>query len=234
MALNNKGLIDANDASNPLMVQTANGTVNTGTLEATAGGSLVLDGSAFKNTGGTIQANGTGSLVLLENGAVITGGTLSTTSGGLIETASGQTATLNGVTNSGAYVTADNSTTFLLGKITNGGAIQANGAGSLVLLENGAIVTGGTLSTSGGGLIETPGGQTATLSGLTNSGAYVMADNSTTTLSGKITNNGTISLASTGNNTIMMIPTGGATLLGSGTVRRHGDDQFRWRTQRGR
>jgi hypothetical protein len=149
MALNNKGLIDANDTSNPLMIQTNKGTVNTGTLEATGGGTLVLDGNTFKNTGGTIQANG---------------------------------------------------------------------AGSMVLLESGAIVTGGTLSTSSSGLIETPSGQTATLSGLTNSGAYVMANNSTTFLSGKITNTGTISLDSTGDNTIAMIPTGGATLQGSGTL----------------
>jgi hypothetical protein len=45
-----------------------------------------------------------------------------------------------------------------------------------------------------------------------------MTDNSTTFLSGKITNNGTISLDSTGNNTIAMISTGGATLQGSGTL----------------
>ena len=83
------------------------------------------------------------------------------------------------------------------------GTIEAQN-GSTVRLVSGAAITGGTLTTSGTGVITTPSGgavqETATLNGVTiSSGSqFVGADNSATTLVGTITNSGTLALASTG------------------------------------
>ena len=71
-------------------------------------------------------------------------------------------------------------------------------------LIDGAVIIGGTLTTSDSGIITTPSGggvpNSATLNGVTvSSGSqFVSATNSQTTLVGTITNNGTMALASTG------------------------------------
>ena len=340
MTLNNSGTINANAGvgQNSLIIQTSGGTTNTGTLEAT-NGTLILTGVSggnVTNTGGTIKASGSGSVVDLKSGVTVTGGTLTTSSGGVIQTPGGHTATLNGVTNSGTYSVNDNATTILQGTITNnssmqlnssnsftefrisgpvtltgsgsvtmsnntnnfilgntgtsdtltnketiqgsgnigdgqmtlvnsgtinantgvgqnpltiqtsggttntgtieatngtlvltgisggnftntGGTIKATGSGSVVELVSGVSVTGGTLTTSTGGLLETPGGNTATLSGVTNSGTYSVNDNATTVLSGTITNTGSMQLNSSNSFTEFRI-SGNATLSGSGSV----------------
>src|ERR1039457_6316500 len=77
------GVIDANQAT-PLYIQTSNGTTNTGTLEATAGGNLILDGDTYTNTNGKILASGTGSVVTLLN-PTINGGTLNAGAGASIQ-----------------------------------------------------------------------------------------------------------------------------------------------------
>jgi hypothetical protein len=201
--LTNKGTINGNDSTVPLIIQSTNGTVNTGTLEATSGGSLMLDGNTFKNTGGKIEATGMGSMVLLESGAILTGGTLSTATGGMIETPTGQTATLNGVTNSGAYVMADNSTTTLSGKITNNGTISLKSTGDqtvAMILPGGLTLVGSgmlTLGTGGPNIIEGSNGKEF----LTNSSTI----EGTGTISNMgLINNGTI-LANAG--TLAIAPT---------------------------
>ena len=164
MGLVNQGTIDANigNRSDALTIQTSSGTTNSGILEATAGGNLILNGGAYNNAGGTILAsgdNGSGilSIVTLQN-ATITGGTLSTVGDGLIQPSG--TPTLNGVTIDGIYQMANggNNTTFE-GTIANTGLIQTVGCcGTSNLILGGASVTltgGGTVSlgNSGGSLI---------------------------------------------------------------------------------
>ena len=80
--LTNHGTIDANQSA-ALYLNPGNGTTNTGTLEATMGGTLNLGGSVT-NTGGTILSTGSGSVVNLAgySASTITGGTLTTTGGG--------------------------------------------------------------------------------------------------------------------------------------------------------
>src|SRR4029077_15079650 len=78
--------------------------------------------------------------------------------------------TSGGTTNTGTLEATVGSNLILTGarcgNITNtGGTIQAVGSGSTVQLNNGVSITGGTLTTSSGGLIFTP--NSATLSGLT-------------------------------------------------------------------
>src|SRR5439155_9919900 len=96
------------------------GFVNQGLLEATAAGGLVLYGGQFNNNGGTIEAVGSGNNVYLENSVTISGGTLTDSGGGLIQTASGHVASLDGtsqgaLTNAGTYQVTNNSATFLSG-----------------------------------------------------------------------------------------------------------------------
>ncbi len=59
------------------------------------------------------------------------------------------------------------------GTFFNTGTIEAL-AGSQVQLTNGAIVSGGTLSTTGDGTIQ---GISGTLTNVTNSGSFVIGDN---------------------------------------------------------
>ena len=94
--LNNAGTINANQ-SVALQIAPSGLVTNTGTLEATAGGTLNLTGGTFNNNGGLIFSTGTGSIVNL-GGATISGGTLTTSSGGVIE--NNGNATLDGTTNS--------------------------------------------------------------------------------------------------------------------------------------
>jgi len=133
------GIIDANQSAGSLTVWTSNGTTNSGTLEATAGGNLILKNDTFTNTGGSILASGAGSVVTLLNPTIV-GGTLNTASGGLIQ-ASGN-PTLSGVTNSGTYQLPNDNDTTLVGTITNSGSIQQNSGGNVTdLILGGASVT---------------------------------------------------------------------------------------------
>ena len=143
MALNNQRLIDANAGAgqNVLYINTSNGTTNTGTLEATAGSTLSLYGDTYTNTGGTIQAVGSGSVVNLQHGVTIKGGTLTTTGNGVIETVNADSATLNGVTNTGTVSVHDNSTLTLAGTVTNNGSLQLNSAGNVTNLDISGNVT---------------------------------------------------------------------------------------------
>ena len=115
------------------------------TLEISGGGTLVLDGGAINGTNGTGPSNigsstlkATDSTVQLEGGVIIHGGTLTTAAGGVIETLSGQSATLNGVTNSGSFEAMDKSTTTLIGTINNTGTISLNSTGDQTILLIGA------------------------------------------------------------------------------------------------
>ena len=163
MTLVNQGTINANQAT-PLTIQTSNGTTNTGTLGATAGGNLILLGDTYTNAGGTILASGANSVVTLQN-PTINGGVLNTASGGLIQ-ASGS-PTLNGVTNSGTYQVPNNQETIFQGTVTNNGNIQVNSAGNNTKLSvSGAVsLTGGgtvTLSDNNANYIYNPGGGSLT------------------------------------------------------------------------
>ncbi len=349
------GLIDANVAGLFLNVDpsAAAGLTNLGTLQASGGGLLLLNGfgsGAFKNAGGLIQALD-GSEVQLTNGVTIMGGTLATTGSGLIRNLN--TATLDSVTNAGAFVGNNGSTTTLIGTINNtgsilinstgsftdlaingnvtltggstltlvnadrvrgggtlfnggsngeaftiegetsnsgslgtnelaivnrsgglidanvfngsnglimnvdprtldgltnlgvmrasgGGILQLNGFGgggfdntggtisaldgSEVRLINSASVTGGTLTTSGTGFIRNF--NTATLTSLSNAGAFIGNNASTTTLNGAITNSGSISINSTGSFTDLSLGSN-VTLTGGGTVNLVNADRVR-------
>ena len=339
------GLFDANVAGEILRIDPGldDGFTNNGTIQGSGGGHLLLTGNgggAFNNDNGTIQALD-GSEVQLTSGVTINGGIVTTSGSGIIRNL--DTATLNGVTNSGTFIANNNTTTTFTGTITNtgsillasvgnftdlvinddvtltggstlslqsaarilgsgtlfiggtngsaftvqgagnssgsfgnnaltivnrsGGVIAANNFngnsdltlrvdpgpggltnlglmqasnrgillltgngggtftnsggliqaldGSQVQLTSGATIIGGNLLTAGSGSIVNL--DTATLSTLTNSGAFVGNNNTTTTLVGTITNLGSISLNSIGNFTDLSI-NGNVTLKGGGMV----------------
>jgi hypothetical protein len=141
------GVIDANRNGFALDIDPnpANGFVNQGTLRASNGGLLVLNGNGdggFANSGGLITALNA-SQVQLTNGAAITGGTLSTAGTGVIRNLN--TASLTSLTNAGNFIANDNSTTLLTGTITNSGSISLNSTANFtdLILNGNVTLTGG-------------------------------------------------------------------------------------------
>ncbi len=174
------GIIDANVSTKTLFVDpSAANLTNTGLMEATNGGLLVLTGEGngtFDNTSGTIQATGAGSQVQLTQGASITGGTLATASGGTIHDIN--TATLTNLTNSGAFVGDDGTATTIAGTINNTGSITLATSGNNTRLE---VLTPTTLT----------GGGTVNLTSLTIVEGTSVLTNANNTIQGE--NNGGVS-----------------------------------------
>jgi len=212
----NQATVDANQTT-PLII-TASGTVtNTGTLEATNGGTLTLSGGTVTNTGGTIHAD-PASIVLLSS-ATVNGGTLTTSGTGTIQANCCLSyVTLNGVTLNGTFQLNNNNIGYLEGTITNNGSMQIdataasgtildivgavtlNGSGTLTMSNNannalmGYAQAGGASLTNqitiqGAGSISPPGGDSFI------NQATVDADQTTPliiTASGTFTNTGTV------------------------------------------
>jgi hypothetical protein len=156
LALNNTGTINANQSTSLILQPSLNNsspTVNTGTLEATSGGTLQLQG-IITNTDGLIQATGVSSVVSLMNGVSVTDGTLTSSNGGVIQSVSG---TLSGAptitTGSTVSVPDGDSLTWTTGStITNNGTIALNsaGTGTKISLNGG---NGGTITLDGSGVL---------------------------------------------------------------------------------
>jgi hypothetical protein len=147
LTLVNSGTIDVNIVGT-LQINPNGGTTNTGTLEASHDGTLVLTG-AFVNTGGTIWANTVGATVEL-NGVTITGGTLKGT--GIIESIAN--STLIGVDNTSNYMITQTGATTISGTITNTGTITLASAGSNTFL----YVSGNTTIKGNGKVVLGEGG----------------------------------------------------------------------------
>ena len=170
MTLVNSGTINANQTS-VLTIQDGTSAVatNTGTLEATAGGTLKLQSTTFTNTGGTISASGstiqvnsstinggnvtlTGASTLqLNTGTIQSGSTLTNSATGTIELVSGVN-TLGGTINNSAGGTfkIDNGAVLDLaaGTYNQLGAVQVNGTnfGTQIVLQGNATLSGGSVT----------------------------------------------------------------------------------------
>jgi len=145
LAIANQATIDANASSQTLNLSQGGGVVtNTGTLEATAGGTLQIF-SKVTNTGGAITANG-GTVNI--DSATITGGALNATGTNVMETVG--SSDLVGVTIStgSTYTTADGATTQLDTSLTNKGTFLINGSAGNAIVNLGSNVT-----LSGGGAV---------------------------------------------------------------------------------
>jgi PEP-CTERM motif len=147
----NQGTVNANVSGGTLAINSINNVTNTGTLEATGGGTLFINSSTVNNAGGTIFAGSSSTATLY--GATINGGNLSSASGGVIQGLF--TDTLNGVTiTSGTTYFLNNSVTYLTGDLTNKGTVVVgNSSQSSGLLVQGTVANNGTINLTGGGTI---------------------------------------------------------------------------------
>ncbi len=170
-SFSNSGTINANVPTGTnnlqLVLGRAGASTNTGTIEASNGGVLVIGSTTINNVGGTIESVGANSNVSLvgslgTSGLTISGGSYTTSGGGIIYGYGGTTfdGTTNPVTNSG---------TFVIPYVGNPPNINAGGTlkntGTIQLLPN----------ASGGDQIflQLVGGENLTLAG---SGALIMGD----------------------------------------------------------
>jgi hypothetical protein len=166
---NNSGTINANvpTGTNNLQLQLgrAGASTNTGTIEASNGGVLVIGSTTINNVGGTIESVGANSNVSLvgslgTSGLTISGGTYTTSDGGTIygEGFTTLDGTTNPVVNSGTLVVPD------VNQNTSGINIQGTfkNTNTVKLLSTGDLV-----------LLSVPNGETFTLTGI---GKVVMGD----------------------------------------------------------
>ena len=194
---------------------------NQGTINAdTAGGTLTLDGNNWTNSG-TIQGSNGGSLILTTTVATApawTSGTALSISGGGALTLNGNNWTSAGVTMTNATLNLGDTFTFAdLGTFTrSGGTVNVTGTltntattlnlnsvnGSWQLL--GGTIDGGTVTTTGGNA----------LIGTSSSGALVNA----------VKLNGILNL--TGPNRANMTVSGGLTLVGGSVIQIGGTNNF--------
>jgi hypothetical protein len=193
----NSGTMDANVSGKTLVLGGADIISNTGTLEATNGGTLAVNRDTINNTGGNILSSGTNSVVNL-SGTNVQGGTISQVNGGEIQlfgSGTYQTTTLDGSSSEvilGSNLTATTSNNLIIsGNVQNNGNLNVQG-------PSGGLV-GATLYFSGPTTLS--GSGTVSMS----SGSYFRGYNSTSTLANQshIAGAGTI---------------GGSTLDNSGTI----------------
>jgi hypothetical protein len=218
----NSGTINENSTGTTTQIKL---TQTTNTLQG--GGKVVLSA----NTNNLISA--TTSTFLLDNqdntisgGGNIGNGSMVLSNEGTIN-ANQSTAALtvntgtNVITNSGTMEATNGGDLNIVSAVNNvGGTIEAIGAGSVVVLQGN--VTGGTVTTSGGGVIQTSGAS-GVLDGLglhpvTNGSAIQVLNGQSLTLLGTIINNSSISLNATANATNLRIGSPIVTLKGTGAI----------------
>jgi hypothetical protein len=177
---------------------------NSGTLEASNGGTLVLSNSTINNQNGVIEVNGATSTVGLVNGVTIQSGTLTTVGGGFLGTGSGTAINLDGstlgqavsISGGSTYTASNNSNTNLLGTITDNGNLQLNGGGG----ANGFV----NISSSN---VTLQGSGTLTMSTATGGGNAVIQGNGNTLI-----NNNTIQGTGLIGNGGLAVVNGGGTI----------------------
>ncbi len=200
-----------------------------GTVSLSGGGTLSLGASGATSTVNRIYGtSATSTLDNLDN--LITGSgqigvnVLTLINSGTIEASrSGAPLTIDpstgGVTNSGTLRATNGGTLVLTGgTFTNTGLIEAQ-TGSLVTF-GGATIDGGTLATSGTGQLRSTSASTFTDVNFATNAAYSLPNGISSTLTGTITNQGTLSLSATTGSTDLLFGLGGDTVIlqGGGTI----------------
>lgn len=161
LTFTNQSLLDANVSGAQLELAGGVSVTNSGTIQASNGGMLLLQGSSlgvpFNNSGGTIQALA-GSTVMLDAYA-ISGGTLVSTGSGLFSTFGGSgNPSLSNLTNNANYQIVSAGSTTIAGTINNLGTIQVKGG---LFVNGSATLKGGSVP------IAYPEGSIISLSGPT-------------------------------------------------------------------
>lgn len=202
---------------------------------------LVIDGEVNLNGNGTVTlggGSGTTSRIIdnsgddghfINNGNTIEGmgqvgvDSLQLTNHGTIDAnVSGQSLVLDpnaiGMSNDGVMKASNGGRLGLRdGSFDNtGGSIEAGDA-STVALFGSAVISGGTLTSTGTGSIEVESSQTATISNVTNAGTINQRNNSDFFADGNIDNQGEINIINGFNNTEFIVDTN-TELSGGGTL----------------
>jgi hypothetical protein len=180
----------SNDSNNFIDASTAGNLLTNDTKHTIQGSGNIGNNTLNLTNLGTITANQDTDLIIDPN--------VNVTNQGILQATSGATLQLK----SGTY----NNT---------GGTIQALD-GSAVELSSNPLITGGTLTTSGTGVILSV--NTPTLQNLTNAGQFEGANGSITYLKGTITNTGKMSLTATSSNTHLRVADPNVLLTGTGTL----------------
>jgi len=224
----NQSLIDANTAAGQLELSAGVGVTNTGTVQASNGATLQLQGTSvgvpFNNSGGIIQALA-GSTVLVD-GFAFSGGTLVSTGSGMFMTvAGGGNPALSNLTNKANYLIVNGGSTTIGGTINNQGTIQAKGA---MYINGNVTLKGGSVPiTYPGGTIHSLSGSATLLNQSNIAGSGAIGDATLT-----LTNQGTINATDPANplvlaglpssNTATLEASGGGTLEIQNTVNNTG------------
>ncbi|MGD0461024.1 MAG: hypothetical protein ABSB74_00910 [Tepidisphaeraceae bacterium] len=208
--LTNKGTIVVNyNQSYPSTLDLVSGTLSgSGSITLdNSGTNAVLAGTFTQSSGHTINGYGTVTAALTNNATVnanVNGQTLTLqtnnmTNNSVMEATGGGNLTINGIT------------------ITQGSGGQISAAANSTVDLISATITGGTLLSSGGGIIQTTSGTTNTIGSLTNNATFNVAGNSNLNVTGNLTDNGLITV----NNNQYYSSTldfSGGTLSGTGTI----------------
>jgi fibronectin-binding autotransporter adhesin len=149
--------------------------------------------SAVFTNNGTVDASSNGNELILATSSMTNNKLMEATGGGIL--------LISGIT------------------VTQGtnGQISASGTNSLVALEAGATISGGTLNTSSGGIFQATSNSTDTLANVTNNGTFNIIGASNLNITGNLVNNGAITVNSNDSNVSTMTFSGG-TLSGTGTI----------------
>ncbi len=244
IGLLNRSLIDANATATLTVDPSSTGVVNAGTIRATGGGILKLNGGTFTNfegsTDGLIQANASivritsssvsgGDIAVLGAGtlelsnATVTSGTVANSATGTIKTTSG-TSTLGGtVTNpAGGQIRVLNATTLTLqssGTYQNMGTLSVEAGTSATRLK----MSGGAVTLSGGGTVTLGNDSDNKIEGIAATDRLINADN--TIEGGGFIGNNTMGLTNQGTITanqptaLVIDPSSSADVINSGTMR---------------
>jgi fibronectin-binding autotransporter adhesin len=220
---NNQLNVTGNLANNGTITVNSNQGGNTTVLDFTNGGTLSGTGTIILNNSTTLaQLNGS---LTQASGSTISGlGDINaalTNNGTVNANVSSQALNLqtSAMTNNATFE-ATNGATLSINSITvtqgTAGVVSA-GAASAVNLVN-STISGGTLKSTGSGVIQATGTTTSTIDSLTNDATLNIINNNTLDVTGDLTDNGTITVNSNqgGNTTILSF--NGGTLSGTGTI----------------
>ncbi len=227
MTLVNSGTIDANQ-SNPLTIQANGGTTNTGTLEATAGGTLGFVNTTVNNAGGTVN---TSAGAFSASNTTINGGSVTLAGGGMTSsTINGATVTVGGTgdlqLNNGSIINGTLNNSATIETVSSFGSVLGNGltntASGVIKIDNntGLSFQAGTVNNAGAITLNSTGNNTELgIQGnvtLTGAGTVTLSNRTQNIILGAatgdtLTNQQTIQGAGNIGNNVM-------TLINSGTI----------------
>jgi hypothetical protein len=170
-----KGVIDANDASGPLVIAGVGPDTNAGIIEATQAGTLLIENVTIDNflnhKNGTLEA-GQNSTVGLEN-ATIAGGLVKALPGSMIEAEHGSNTITGAEVKNAGTIGAEGADLTIVGDVHNNkGDLDANNA---MLVIDGTVKKG-TATLEGTGEIEFGGASSANVTFAANSDGILKLD----------------------------------------------------------